>query len=116
MKNCFCKFKTEKLSIHDIIYGLMIFEEITINGHTAKVSRRSSCLYHINGIGAATVRPRLSSYRWRQNKRKCIFNYYKPAVNFHDSSSGGNICIRDIGYFKTLKHRSNFIVLHDVAN
>lgn len=36
--------------------------------------------------------------------------------SFHDSSSGGNICIRDIGYFKTLKHRNNLITLHDVAN
>lgn len=100
MKNGFSKFKTGKLSMHDVIYGLIIFEEITINGLTGIVHRTSTNLYSINEIGTTTFRgPRLSSYRCRQNKRKCIFNYYKPAVKFHDTHKG-NICIRDSLTFK----------------
>jgi hypothetical protein len=109
MKNGFCKFKTEKLSIHDIIHG-MFFEEVTINGVIGLVHRTSATLYSINGLGTTNFRaPRLSSYRCRQNKRKCIFDYYKPAVNFHDSSSGGNICIRDIGYLKETNNEKLFL-------
>lgn len=95
MKNAFSKFKTGKLSMHYIIHELMIFEEVTINGATGIVHRTSTGLYNINALGTTTFRaPRLSSYRCRQNKRKCIFNYYKPGVKLHDTHRG-NICIRD---------------------
>lgn len=84
MKNGFSKFKTGKITLG--VIGL--------------VHRTSATLYSINELGTTTFRaPRLSSYRCRQNKHKCIFNYYKPAVKFHYTHKG-NICIRDSLAFK----------------